>query len=225
MAVFRAPDRPAPGGRAPEGPGPAGAQRKKGLDFQGRQRVQAPHRRRPGQLHAGAADRRQVRPCLCVAWASTQSQAQPVPGSVAVVRQLDVKRHRLSRMHRSGCQQVQGDPAQVGVALDQADPCAAGQQEGEQVTEVELVIDAGQQQHQQGQRQHPAGSRGQDVHVAVGQAECVCARQAVVKPLPQAMVGPQSPMCRAGRRRLHVRGGVWRPAGRAPVPRHPDRPG
>jgi hypothetical protein len=55
---------------------------------------------------------------------------------------------------------------------------AARQQEGEQIAEIELVVDAQHQQDQQQQGEKPAGAGGQDVDVAVGQPRAAAGRMA-----------------------------------------------
>ena len=73
--------------------------------------------------------------------------------------------------------QVQGQAAQVAVRQVHRHQPGAGEQEGQRVAQVELVVDGRQQHHHQRGREGEAGPGGQDVDVALGQRPGVGERQ------------------------------------------------
>ena len=90
-----------------------------------------------------------------------------------------------------GWGQMQREATQRAVADMHADHGATGQQKGQYIAQVELVVDAGNQEHQQGDAQHPAGAGRQDVDVALGQRRAVGRLEAAG---PEAMdVGSHMP--------------------------------
>ena len=152
-------------------------------------------------------------------------------------RQADAVAHRRPRVGqhdrqrgagagelRLGRHQVHRQSAQGAVAQVHADQGAAGQQEGEQVAQVELVVDRADQQHEQGGAQHEARPGRQDVDVALGQRDAVGQRQPGLPPLAKA------PADEAGGVELNkvLKAGLVRPlmaAARPPAWRAPARPG
>jgi hypothetical protein len=101
-----------------------------------------------------------------------------------------------------------------------------GQQEGQQVAQVELVVDGGHQQHQQRRPQHEAGPGGQDVDIALGQRGVASLqRQARLPPALNPHARDRKQGLKPGRlgaaRRLMAR--ARRRAWRAPAPRPAPR--
>ena len=63
---------------------------------------------------------------------------------------------------------------------------AATDQKRQKIAQIQLVVDAGHQQHQQGHHHHPTGFGGQDVDIALVQQHAVGQRQSGFKPLLKA---------------------------------------
>jgi len=169
---------------APHRPDAEVAQRKAGLGRQHRHPVQAAPRRLEADLHRRLALRWHVGPGPVRAL--QQGHADGMARRAARIGELDVQHRQRAGEQRLRRQQLQGQAAQRVVADHHAGGGAAGQQEGEQVAQVELVVDGGDQQHAQRGRQHPAGARGQDVDVALGEQQRVGQRQARLPPGAQA---------------------------------------
>jgi hypothetical protein len=113
--------------------------------------------------------------------------------------------HRQRQRHRLTCKtggfqvgRVHVQPTRIAMGHVHAHHSNAQQPKRERVTQVELVVDAGHQQQQQCGRQHPARACGQDVEVAVCQAQCVAGRVSLVPPAGQPMPGRwlRAPRCR-----------------------------
>jgi len=104
--------------------------------------------------------------------------------------QPKVQAQRLSGKLCLGRVQLQLQPQQIAVANAHGHQCCAGQHEGQQKSQIELEIDAGHQQHQQGERQHPAGAGGQQVEVAAADRMAAGARQMGQPPLAHALAQP-----------------------------------
>ncbi len=172
-------------GRSPKRPHPERAQRETRLGREQRHVVQAPALRLEGHLHGSRALRWHVRPGPVRRTAAMHRQRDAVARRLARARQLDLEHRALPQEARLRRQQVQRQPAQRGMAHVHARHRAAGQQEGEQVAQVELEIDRRHQQHQQRERQHPPSARGQDVHIALREQRGVRARQPRLPPALQ----------------------------------------
>jgi len=119
---------------------------------------------------------------------SADGHSNAVAGARLRAAQRDVQLCCCTSETRCGRGQVQGKAAQRAVADVHAHHRAARQQKREQVAQVELVIDAAHQHHQQGERQHPARPGGQDVDVALGQQQTVGGWQACRQPSVEALL-------------------------------------
>lgn len=166
------------GGRAPVGPYAERAQRKPRFGRERGHAVQAPARGCKGHMHGGASLCGHIGPGPVVrfATAAMHGQADAIARRLAFAGHLHFYGRAGSHEVRLGRLEVQRDAAQRGVADVHADHGAARQQKGQQVAQVELVVDGGHQQDQQRQRQHPPCARGQDVDIALGQRERVAQR-------------------------------------------------
>ena len=140
-----------------------------------------------GHLHAGRALRRHVGPGPVVFVRGVQhGQADAVTHALArIPEQHGQRRARAGELRRRGHQR-QRQPAQGGVAHVHAHDRAAREQEGEQVAQIELVVDRAHQQHHEREAQHEAGTRRQDVHVALRERHRVGERQPCLPPLAKA---------------------------------------
>ncbi len=153
-------------------------------------------------LRMGLAERRHVDPGQrCLGRSRDLQPDAEARGTGA--RQHQVQHCRVAGEDRRHRLQVQGQAAQRGVRQVHRDDAAAGQQEGQHVAQVQLVVDGGDQQHQQRGAEHPAGPRRQDVDVALRQQQRVGARLARAGPGLEA--GPQ--VCRRVQTRRHGSGG------------------
>ncbi|KAF1068393.1 MAG: hypothetical protein GAK39_03477 [Variovorax sp.] len=128
-----------PRSRPPHRPHPKSAQRKPRLRRQRRHRMQPPSLRQKSDLHRRAALRRHIgpRPLPAAANRHPDPVAHPAPRVV----QHHPEHRRAPRVMRIGRHQVHRQPAQGAVAYVHAHRHAAREQEGQQVAEVELVID------------------------------------------------------------------------------------
>ena len=106
--------------------------------------------------------------------------------AVARVHQIDAN-HRADP-DKLGLRwyQIHSEAAQGAVAHVHAHDGAAGQQKGQQVPQVELVIDGRHQKHQNRRRQREAGACGQDVDIALVQSGGVAQGCARLPPVSKA---------------------------------------
>ena len=188
------------GGRPPVGPHAEGAQRKACLGHQGGHGVQAS----PLGLKRNVHHRLPLCGHICPGpvvvgvgrWviATVHGDANAIPWGGALAGELHLQRRAAAHELRLGLLQMQRQPAQRGVADVHANHGAARQHEGEQVAQVELEVDGGNEQHHQRHRQHPSRAGGQDVDVALCQLQGVGAFEA---PLPPRAKAP--PQCGGGR--------------------------
>ena len=176
---------------APERPGAEQAEREARLDAQRRQVVQAapPARSRSARRWAAPARR------SAVAWRRRACTCRPMPKRAAVRAGEHGFEQRASPANTEAAGAAAAS-ARAGAVRRASTPPAAGQQEGQQVAEVELVVDRRQQQHSSVPRTS-AGARGQDVDVALREQQRVgrCAASA----------------CHQRRLRSAQRGRGWRP--------------
>ena len=85
--------------------------------------------------------------------------------------------------------QLQGESTQRGVRHMHADQRASRQQKRQHIAQVQLVVDAAQQQDQQCHAQQPSGAGRQDVDRALGQHRGVGRRDAVQEEALPAAAG------------------------------------
>lgn len=152
-------------GRLPHRPDAKGAERKARLGRQRRHRMQPTPFGQERDRDRFAALGRHVAPGPLAA--AAHGQADAVAHAAPRVVQHDAEHGGAARVLRFRRHQMQRQPAQCPMSDVHADGDAAGQQEGQQIAEIELVIDRRDQQHQQREAEHPACARRHDVDVAL----------------------------------------------------------
>ena len=174
-------------GRAPHRPGAEQAERVAGFGAQRRYIVQAAVRRHEGQVRDGLATSGHVDEHIMTAVSGLLE-----PEADAMLQSRRAGQHHFERQRftsKPGLRwfEVQRQPAQRVVRQVHRDEAGAGEQEGQHIAEVQLVVDGGQQHHHQHRGKDEAGAGGHDVDVALGQGPGVGARVASLPPIAHAL--------------------------------------
>ena len=179
------------GGGPPHRPNPKGAQREARLGRHRGYALQAPVLRLEGDMDSRAALGGYICPhpvalFVGLALRGQRTDANAVADGFAIVEEVDANHCTGTCELRVWRNQIHRQASERAMTDMHAHHGTAGQEKGEQVTQIQLVVDRRHEQHHQRCGQCEAGARGQDVHIALGQGDAVFERQTRLPPALKA---------------------------------------